>query len=276
MRVEAQEAGPDTLRIRGRLQACGARRRPPGRVGSDPLERRRARSAYSAHDVPQSVFDKRTATIRPMLPNHSEKDYQSAKHIRGIRHDMLGFTDQERYLACASKLTKKPGSRRKRSDSPRASRSSSPGSSGSVARPTGAFNARSRSSHLAGSVERPADMSRTTIVTYDDLPAAETPGIEGTSFAESDYSDEGIFGQDAASALMKILYLARCCRFDLLHPVCMLAREITKRNTTCDKRLHRLICFLKTTRTHCLHGWIGDAPDQLPIMLFTDASFADC
>eukprot|EP00959_Pyramimonas_sp_CCMP1952_P244677 5114488-Pyramimonas_sp.AAC.2 len=56
----------------------------------------------------------------------------------------------------------------------------------------------------------------------------------------------------------------------------MLAREITEWNTACDKRLHRLICYLKTTRTHCLRGWIGDAPDQLSIMLFADASFADC
>eukprot|EP00959_Pyramimonas_sp_CCMP1952_P256631 5361138-Pyramimonas_sp.AAC.1 len=75
---------------------------------------------------------------------------------------------------------------------------------------------------------------------------------------------------------MKILYLARCCRLDLLHPVCMLAREITTWNTTCDKRLHRLICYIKTKRTHCLHGWIGDPSDKLSVMLFTDASFADC
>eukprot|EP00959_Pyramimonas_sp_CCMP1952_P119092 2490070-Pyramimonas_sp.AAC.1 len=64
---------------------------------------------------------------------------------------MLGFTDQciERYLECASKLTKRPGPRRQRPDSPRASRSTSPGSSGSVARPTGVLNARSRSSSPA-------------------------------------------------------------------------------------------------------------------------------
>eukprot|EP00959_Pyramimonas_sp_CCMP1952_P364817 7639808-Pyramimonas_sp.AAC.1 len=43
-----------------------------------------------------------------------------------------------------------------------------------------------------------------------------------------------------------------------------------------DKRLQRLICHIKTTRTHCLHGWIGDSSDKLSIMLFTDASFADC
>eukprot|EP00959_Pyramimonas_sp_CCMP1952_P237259 4958828-Pyramimonas_sp.AAC.1 len=44
--------------------------------------------------VPQDVFDKRMNTIRPMLPEHVHKQCTSASHVRGIRHDMLGFTDQ--------------------------------------------------------------------------------------------------------------------------------------------------------------------------------------
>eukprot|EP00959_Pyramimonas_sp_CCMP1952_P302898 6337392-Pyramimonas_sp.AAC.1 len=83
------------------------------------------------------------STIRPMLPVQSDKEYHAAKQARGIRHDMLGFTDQciERYLECACKRTQGPGSRRKRTDSPRASRSTSPSSSGTVVRPTSALNA---------------------------------------------------------------------------------------------------------------------------------------
>ena len=103
-----------------------------------------------------------------------------------------------------------------------------------------------------------------------------TPGIEDTSLSDNDYKDEGVLGPDAASILMKILYLARCCRFNLMHPVCMLAREITKWNYACDRRLYRLVCYLQSTRTHCLHSWIGDSADALSIMLFTDVSFADC
>eukprot|EP00959_Pyramimonas_sp_CCMP1952_P356659 7468889-Pyramimonas_sp.AAC.1 len=97
-------------------------------------------------------------------------------------------------------------------------------------------------------------MSQATTVTYDDLPAAEKPGIEDTSF------------------LPNLTTLTR--------PVSARTRraprKITTWNTTCDKRLHRLICYLKTTRTHCLHGWVGATQDQLSIMLFADASFADC
>eukprot|EP00959_Pyramimonas_sp_CCMP1952_P282462 5903717-Pyramimonas_sp.AAC.1 len=67
------------------------------------------------------------STMRPMLPVYSEKNYNTAKKVRGIRHDMLGFTDQciERYPECASKRAQGPRSRRKRSDSPRTSRSKS-------------------------------------------------------------------------------------------------------------------------------------------------------
>eukprot|EP00959_Pyramimonas_sp_CCMP1952_P054906 1147670-Pyramimonas_sp.AAC.1 len=66
-----------------------------------------------AYDVQQNVFDTRMSTIRPMLPAHSDKAYHTAKQDRGIRHDMLGVTDQciERYLECASKRTHGTGSR---------------------------------------------------------------------------------------------------------------------------------------------------------------------
>eukprot|EP00959_Pyramimonas_sp_CCMP1952_P430824 9022658-Pyramimonas_sp.AAC.1 len=61
-----------------------------------------------------------------------------------------------------------------------------------------------------------------------------------------------------------------------MHPVCMLAPEITTWDYARDERLRRLVCYLKSTRRHCRHGWIGDESDKISIMLFTDASFADC
>eukprot|EP00959_Pyramimonas_sp_CCMP1952_P000412 7892-Pyramimonas_sp.AAC.1 len=74
---------------------------------------------------------------------------------------------------------------------------------------------------------------------------------------------------------MKILYLARCCRFNITHPVCMLARKITKWNCACDRgyidrfAISNPRCFtaytdgLVMSRTEC------------SIMLFTGASSAD-
>eukprot|EP00959_Pyramimonas_sp_CCMP1952_P096466 2016376-Pyramimonas_sp.AAC.1 len=140
-------------------------------------------------------------TIRPMLPERDHKQYTSAPNARGIRRDKPGFTDE-----CIERL---------RSRAPVDKPASRP--SASVAKTT----------------------PDATGFTYDALPHADTPGIEDTSFTDRDYEDAGALGPDAARVLMKILYLARCFRFDM-HLVCMLAREITEWTYACDKRLHRL------------------------------------
>eukprot|EP00959_Pyramimonas_sp_CCMP1952_P364715 7637649-Pyramimonas_sp.AAC.1 len=69
-------------------------------------------------------------------------------------------------------------------------------------------------------------------------PHAGTPGIEDPPL-ERGYNAQGALGPDASSVLMKILYLAWRCRFDLAQPVCMLARGTTRWNCECDKRLRR-------------------------------------
>ena len=234
----------------------------------------------SAWTAPDDVFNKRMSTIRPHLPKYNNRFHKPASNVRGIRHDMLGFTDQciARYLECVSQLTTKTGSRRKRTPQVRR-RSPSPASTPRYSSHSeDVFFPTSRSKTTVGrsaspSAERP---THDTGITYDDLPHADTPGIEDTASSEKDLSDPGVLGPDAASVLMKIMYLARCCRYDVLYPVCMLAREITKWTCASDRRLHRFICYLKSTRTHCLHGWIGDPAEHLPLMMFTDASFADC
>eukprot|EP00959_Pyramimonas_sp_CCMP1952_P222951 4661112-Pyramimonas_sp.AAC.1 len=44
--------------------------------------------------------------------------------------------------------------------------------------------------------------------TYDAPPHAGTLGLEDTSFTDRDYADAGVLGQDDASVLMELLYLA--------------------------------------------------------------------
>ena len=73
---------------------------------------------------------------------------------------------------------------------------------------------------------------------------------------------------------MKILYMARSCRFDLLYPVCSFAREVTKWNKASDKKLHRLVSYMNTTKDVSLETFVGDNPEQCKIMLFSDADFA--
>ena len=76
--------------------------------------------------------------------------------------------------------------------------------------------------------------------------------------------------------LMKILYGARIARPDLLRAVQGLARYITKWTTKQDAELHRLVCYIKTTRDWRLAGWVGDDVKGLAPHLFSDADFAGC
>ena len=55
----------------------------------------------------------------------------------------------------------------------------------------------------------------------------------------------------------------------------MLAREVTKWNRACDKRLHRLVSYLQSTRDKNLEGFVGDDPKDCDVIVYSDASFAD-
>ena len=73
---------------------------------------------------------------------------------------------------------------------------------------------------------------------------------------------------------MKMLYGARVVRFELLWPICSLARQVSKWNKACDKRLHRLISYVYHTLDHSLESFVGDDPADCHPILFSDAGFA--
>ena len=54
----------------------------------------------------------------------------------------------------------------------------------------------------------------------------------------------------AAKFLMKVFYAARVCRPDLLRAITSLACTMTKWSADCDRRLHRLMCYVKGTVDH--------------------------
>ncbi len=59
----------------------------------------------------------------------------------------------------------------------------------------------------------------------------------------------------APKVLMKILYAARMARFYLLRAVCDLACFVTKWTAECDRKLHRLICYIATTKSTDRVDW---------------------
>ena len=87
---------------------------------------------------------------------------------------------------------------------------------------------------------------------------------------------EGRLQPIAAKVLMKILCGARLARFDLLRAVCHLACHVTRWSSTCDRRLHRLVCYIHSTKHYKMFGWVGDSVPNLEPHMFAEADFAGC
>ena len=85
--------------------------------------------------------------------------------------------------------------------------------------------------------------------------------------------DTGRLQPIAAKVLMKILYAATLCRFDLLRAVCHLATFVTKWTSECDRKLHRLVCYVDSSKHLRMIGWVGDDLSALQPHLFADADF---
>ena len=73
---------------------------------------------------------------------------------------------------------------------------------------------------------------------------------------------------------MKILYVARMARPNILRATCMLARRVSRWCPNCDRRVHRLVSNLWTTQNSQQIAYVGDSFEQCKLALFCDADFA--
>ena len=64
----------------------------------------------------------------------------------------------------------------------------------------------------------------------------------------------------AAKCIMKIMYCSRYARADTLRAVSALSQVITKWTRLSDKKLHRVISYLHSSRKKRQPGFIGDPP----------------
>ena len=106
------------------------------------------------------------------------------------------------------------------------------------------------------------------------LRPAKTPSVDDHALTDEDRASPGVLEQDAAKIIMKMLYGARLVRYELLWPICSIARMVSKWSRAEDKRLYRLICYLNSTTDHTLESFVGDHPHCCHVMLYTDADFA--
>ena len=102
---------------------------------------------------------------------------------------------------------------------------------------------------------------------------AATPFIdESNAFMKEE--KEGVLPNVALKILMKILYVARYCRPDLLRATCVLARRVSKWTSECDRRLHRLVSYMHNTKNYKQYAFVGYEFADCIIALFADADFA--
>ena len=80
---------------------------------------------------------------------------------------------------------------------------------------------------------------------------------------DSESLNRGNLAPHAASVLMKLLYAARIARFDLLRSINALARNVTKWTQDDDARLHHLMCYVNSTLSLKMIGWVGDKIEDL-------------
>ena len=90
------------------------------------------------------------------------------------------------------------------------------------------------------------------------MQSVSTPCIDDHWLSAEDFESTGEVADVAARLVLKALYLARNNRLDCLWAVNSLARNVTKWNAACDKRLHRMISYLHHNQDKVQMQWIGD------------------
>ena len=88
-----------------------------------------------------------------------------------------------------------------------------------------------------------------------DLQKVSTPCLDDHQIAPEDFVSKGKLSSTASRIVMKVLFLARFGRPDLLWSVSTLAREVTRWTTACDRRLHRMISYLILLKTKLYNLW---------------------
>ena len=97
---------------------------------------------------------------------------------------------------------------------------------------------------------------------YDDVNKLDIKKKKGID-PKANHGKEGRLQPIAAKILMTVLYAARDARLDLLRPICHLACYITRWTSDCDRKLHRLMCYIHSTYHVRMIGWVGDKPEDV-------------
>ena len=129
----------------------------------------------------------------------------------------------------------------------------------------GSYVAMSMEDFLESSCEAYENLSKTKI------KESITPYMPEGSINTSDWESRGMLADSASRILMKILWAARLCRPDFMKVIGDLTKRLTTWSVADDKRLHRLMGYVKHSKGHKLLGKVGDKSEDLKLCLYTDA-----
>ena len=124
--------------------------------------------------------------------------------------------------------------------------------------------------HAKKCVERYCELASKTTQQFCNVA---TRCMDDHQFKEENES-VGELSTVCSQIVQKCLYLARIGRLDILWSVNKLARALTKRTKSCDKRLDRLISYIHHTSEFRQYCYAGNTAQQCRLGLFQDSDFA--
>jgi hypothetical protein len=75
---------------------------------------------------------------------------------------------------------------------------------------------------------------------------------------------------------MKVMYVARMARPDLIRTISFLARFLTKWSEEMDKRLHRLMSYIHHSYAYRMFAWAGADVGDFVLDVYSDSDYAGC
>ena len=107
------------------------------------------------------------------------------------------------------------------------------------------------------------------------LKTVSSPALPESNMTDEEAEQSGVLQNDAAKALMRLLWLSRLSRPDLSFIVCRLASNVTRWSKWDDPQLHRVISYLKSTISHRCCGSVSFGHSPV-LHAYSDADFASC
>ena len=129
--------------------------------------------------------------------------------------------------------------------------------------------------HLPSPSDITADLAHTRRLSI--LRDASTPYLDDEdrrAWPEGTYASRGTLHGKAASVLMKLLYIARLARPDLLRAIIFLAADICRWSRAHDIALRRVVEYCNSTVDAMMRGFVGDDLRDCVLVGHADADFA--